>query len=111
MKPTDVEIARMGRVRFLWFILRAAIGSAVDYLPTVITRGRLFDLNEAAEIRDMALEALKESAALRSENERLREALSFYANPEVYKPHPDGLGFDRRDLSFHARAALNGEGA
>jgi len=37
--------------------------------------------------------------------ERMREALKWYANPEVYKPHPNGLAFDRRDLSYHARAA------
>ena len=30
----------------------------------------------------------------------------FYANPEIYKPHPHGLGFDRRDQSYKARALL-----
>ncbi|MEX2739971.1 hypothetical protein AB3480_00730 [Rhizobium mongolense] len=43
----------------------------------------------------------------KAENERLRKSLEFYANPEIYKPHPHGIGFDRRDLSFHAKAALN----
>lgn len=43
----------------------------------------------------------------RAEIERLRKALEFYSNPEIYKPHPHGIGFDRRDLSFHARAALH----
>jgi len=37
----------------------------------------------------------------------LREALAFYANPEIYKPHPHGPAFDRRDRSYHAIAALN----
>lgn len=37
---------------------------------------------------------------------RLTEALEFYADPEIYKPHPHGPGFDRRDLSYVARAAL-----
>ena len=41
------------------------------------------------------------------EIERLREALEWYANPEVYKPSVHGLAFDRRDLSYYARAALN----
>lgn len=36
----------------------------------------------------------------------LLDALQFYAKPEIYKPHPHGLAFDNRDLSFHARAAL-----
>ncbi|TBG78584.1 hypothetical protein ELG76_04000 [Rhizobium leguminosarum] len=50
-------------------------------------------------------------AALTQERDRLREALEFYANPEIYKPHPHGPAFDRRDLSFHARSALNPVGA
>lgn len=47
--------------------------------------------------------------AARAEAARLREALTFYANPQVYAPHPHGPAFDRRDLSWHARAALAGE--
>lgn len=39
---------------------------------------------------------------------RLREALEFYANPEVYKRSVHGPGFDRfGDLYHHARAALS----
>lgn len=45
--------------------------------------------------------------ALEAENARLREALEWYADPEVYRPHPQGIAFDRRDLSFCARSALN----
>lgn len=41
---------------------------------------------------------------------KLREALQFYANPEIYKPHPHGLAFDQRDLSYHARTALASTG-
>ena len=44
--------------------------------------------------------------ALEAENKRLRDALEFYANPEVYKPHPHGPAFDRPDKSYAARAAL-----
>jgi hypothetical protein len=36
----------------------------------------------------------------------LERALEFYANPEVYKPHPHGPAFDRRDLSFRALEVL-----
>lgn len=43
---------------------------------------------------------------VRVERDELRKALEFYANPEVYRPHPHGPAFDRRDLSFHARDAL-----
>lgn len=36
----------------------------------------------------------------------LENALEFYANPAVYAPHPHGLGFDRRDISYRAKNAL-----
>lgn len=65
-------------------------------------------------------QAADEIARLRAENEaaarnvyelqatvgRLVKALEWYANPEVYQPHPHGPAFDRRDLSFLARRAL-----
>ena len=38
----------------------------------------------------------------------LEEALKFYANPEIYKPHPHGSAFDRGGLEFCARTALKG---
>ena len=43
---------------------------------------------------------------LQIDNTALCEALRFYANPEIYKPHPHGPAFDDRDLSFKAKAAL-----
>ena len=36
----------------------------------------------------------------------LEKALEFYANSEIYKPHPHGAAFDRRDKSYIARTAL-----
>lgn len=36
-------------------------------------------------------------------------ALEWYANPEIYKPHPHGPAFDNRDVSYVARAALEGK--
>ena len=45
---------------------------------------------------------------LTSENARLREALKFYADPEIYRPHPHGPAFERPDKSFVARTALGG---
>ena len=44
--------------------------------------------------------------AQQAEIERLREALGWYANPAIYAPHPHGPAFDRRDVSYVARAAL-----
>lgn len=35
------------------------------------------------------------------------DTLKFYANPEIYKPHPHGPAFDRRDLSFSATSTLS----
>lgn len=48
-------------------------------------------------------------SSLAAANERVKElegVLSFYASPEVYRPHPHGPAFDRRDLSDVAVAAL-----
>ena len=37
----------------------------------------------------------------------ITDALRFYANPEIYKPHPHGAAFDRRyDLYLTAQSAL-----
>lgn len=57
-----------------------------------------------SEIRRLAQRS--EIDALKVEVERLRAGLQWYANPAIYKPHPHGLAFDDRDLSFHARAVL-----
>jgi hypothetical protein len=56
----------------------------------------------AALIR--ALEARAEASEAR--NKALEEALAWYADPERYKPHPHGIAFNRRDISYTARAAL-----
>lgn len=45
-----------------------------------------------------------------AENDILRAALRFYADPEIYKSHPHGLAFDRRDLSYRAKSALSSTG-
>lgn len=38
--------------------------------------------------------------------EEAMKVMEFYANPEIYKPHPHGPAFDDRDLSFLARSWL-----
>lgn len=45
------------------------------------------------------------------QRDELRKALEFYANPEIYKPHPHGLAFDDRDVSFRAKSVLANHGA
>ena len=58
----------------------------------------------ASQMAQAEAEALEEQHG--AVVERLREALKFYANPEIYKPHPHGIGFDNRDASFVAHSAL-----
>jgi len=52
-------------------------------------------------------QSMAETAAALAQVAALREGLAFYANPEIYKPHPHGPAFERRDLSFKASAALS----
>jgi hypothetical protein len=51
-------------------------------------------------------EALSRAETAERERDEARAALEFYANPDIYKPHPHGPAFDRRDLSDVARRAL-----
>lgn len=51
--------------------------------------------------------ALRSAVEAAAEITRLREALEWYANPEIYRPHPHGLAFDNRDMSFTAKSALS----
>lgn len=62
---------------------------------------------ELAEYVEAAKRLSIERAELRRSNEHLRSALEFYADPTVYSPNPHGPAFDRRDLSWRARAALD----
>ena len=64
----------------------------VDGMPLLV-------FEEAKREEDDLVAALAKVAELRT-------ALEFYANPEIYKPHPHGPAFDRRDVSYRARAAL-----
>ncbi|TWB61645.1 hypothetical protein FBZ98_101990 [Rhizobium sp. ERR 922] len=65
----------------------------------------------------LILSALEDAERERNElRDKLAEAvkvIEFYANPDIYKPHPHGPAFDRRDVSFSARSFLSsvkGEG-
>jgi hypothetical protein len=59
------------------------------------------DARRAIKIHDGVL-------ALKAENERLRDALAFYANPDSYKGLPPGYAFVPidKDSGALARAAL-----
>jgi hypothetical protein len=89
--------------------LRSALRAAV--LPSPRSCGAM----EAAVIEKIARDySVSFAASLRSAAQAnpcecgdLRKALEWYANPEIYKPHPHGPAFDRRDLSYHAIAALS----
>jgi hypothetical protein len=69
----------------------------LDNLETLASGGRLSTICAQATL------AIRE---LLWERDRLRKSMEFYANPEIYKPHPHGPAFDRRDLSYHAIVAL-----
>ena len=75
--------------------LRALLATAPEFIredPLVRDMPAILDALDLAEARER----------------RLREALEFYANPEVYKRSVHGPGFDRfGDLYHHARAALS----
>lgn len=55
---------------------------------------------------DFTATLVSENDRLKAEIEKLRTALQWYADPKRYEPHPHGLAFERRDLSYVARAAL-----
>ena len=80
---------------------------AASFLDPTIAQGTI-DLILAGK-QDKHIWVRVAAAALEA-NQRLivemREALKFYANPEVYRPHPHGPAFDNRDLSFVARKVL-----
>ncbi len=46
------------------------------------------------------------SQTLETQLAAAEKALAWYANPEIYKPHPHGIGFEDRDKSYVAKAAL-----
>jgi hypothetical protein len=76
-------------------------GAPGDFCDTEWANARFI-----AASREIIPALLAERAALVEREQRLVAALEFYANPEVYKPHPHGPAFDDRDLSFVALRAL-----
>lgn len=44
--------------------------------------------------------------SLQSRIAALVEAMEWYADPERYRSHPNGIAFERRDISYVAVAAL-----
>lgn len=84
---------------------RACVSSATEALRAEVERLR--SINSALCRKSNS--HLIDAARWEERAERRAEALRWYANPEVYKPHPHGPAFDRRDLSFVARAALEQE--
>jgi hypothetical protein len=68
-------------------------GAALDYIAACSSVVDL-DQKSIVEVKD-------------AEIERLRGVLEFYADPNIYKPHPHGIFFDRRnELYLSARDAL-----
>ena len=96
MEFTDAQLGQLDGVRFKALLTtrstREAMRATVDAIvKTLATQPDPRDARIAAQAKEI---------------ERLREALTFYANPEIYQPHPHGPAFDNRDLSYAARSAL-----
>lgn len=69
--------------------------------------------NQLSYIEELKTECDQfEARALAAEQRvvEMESALRFYANPELYKPHPHGPAFDHRDVSYVAIRALASEG-
>jgi hypothetical protein len=98
---------------------------AVEWLEFVndATRGRNYHAEHVETIERLTRErdaiaarfekALTEGAKRREERDAAerklamaREAMEFYADPNIYKPHPHGIAFDDRDVSFKAKNTL-----
>lgn len=59
---------------------------------------------------ERSLAEMEANAKLVAYVPKLLEALRFYADPEIYKPHPHGPAFEDRDKSHVAIAALSRAG-
>ena len=59
-----------------------------------------------AQICRQAAATLERAIAAEAKLATAVKALEWYANPEIYKQHPHGPAFDRRDVSFGAREAI-----
>lgn len=95
------QIVKPAAFRYL-----AAVGNAFAWT-------RWLDYETDADLLDAAIEgagpikyAYISTLSDQAKINALVEALRFYANPEIYKSHPHGPAFDRRDLSATAAAAL-----
>ena len=57
-------------------------------------------------LAEWAAELANVHSAILADNDKLRAALEWYANPEIYRSSPHGIAFDRHDRSYTARAEL-----
>ena len=80
----------------------ALLDPAVDALRALLDRAEAAEARRAEANNQWRLDYNELATKLA----KAKEALEFYADPAIYKPHPHGLAFERRDLSFHARATL-----
>jgi hypothetical protein len=86
-------------------VTEAMIDAGAGYLDRIIDAD-MSDLRQDARRIYTAMRSAAQERALDDDAE-LIEALQFYTNPEIYKPHPHGPAFDNRDLSFKAKAVLD----
>lgn len=83
-------------------------GNSVGYVGTARSEyGKCWRNDADRDLIILMRNALPALISAARERERYREALEWYANPEIYEPHPHGPAFDDRDLSFKAKSVLD----
>ena len=103
IEALEAEVERLTAERDEWrndfrALEKAIVGDTGLSAMTVAAQARLF--------RPRAERAEAQLTEARAGEDELREALAQYANPDLYRSHPHGLAFDRRDKSYIAIAAL-----
>ena len=79
---------------------------AVATIRKAIDKANMMLVGYGANNTNFLLDARHALAVIEAEREEMVDALKFYANPEIYKAHPQGLAFDDRDRSFIAKSVL-----
>lgn len=103
IEDLEAEVERLTAERDEWrndfrALEKAIVGDTGLSAMTVAAQARLF--------RPRAERAEAQLTEARAGEDELREALAQYANPDLYRSHPHGLAFDRRDKSYIAIAAI-----
>ena len=103
----------MGGGEYVRYDQAVAIIAAKDADNAALT-ARVKELSEALDKQreldnESTLHHYNRAKTLETQLAAARKALEWYANPEIYRSHPHGIGFEDRDKSYAARAALEAQ--